>query len=381
MISLALILVVISLKCSFACNGTATVCSSPVTFEDRRSDKNTLSIATFNAEWLFRDDGNNGPSRFCPEDHSNSSSCPWANKTQADAHLKVIANRLIQLNTDIITLIEVQDCVVLQCLINSMSDYSYKPYLIKGKDTGTDQNVAILSRIDPIGPLTRNELRITINTSDSSCGSLPDPSYESGVSKHFIARFNIPNLGNITLIGAHFVAFPTRVDRCIQREAQSSVIRDIAQLERDSGRLVIILGDLNDYDRDIPDASNSVPTSRVSNILKYNNTKKIMYSVIEKIEQNSSRYSNWYDKNKDCKTQPGELTLIDHLLVSPELFQQIKSVNIYNTVTQECDTLESDHYPIKVEFNSQSKNSSQTFRIEMNSLFILLALISVFVMN
>jgi len=210
--------------------------------------------------------------------------------------------------------------------------------------------VGFISRIDPFSTLTRNELRATIYTDESSCGNLPNPSYESGVSKHFISRFNVAGLGRISIIGLHFLAFPTTADRCIRREAQASVIRSIAQIERNAGYEPVILGDFNDYDSDILDASNSVPTSRVFEFLKYSGSSKIMYNVVEKVTVRSQRYSSWWDKDNNCILAPGELTLIDHMLVSPSLWSRISGVTIYNQVIQECESLHSDHYPIKATF-------------------------------
>jgi len=351
------ILVLISVDLSIACSGTEFSCSTPTTFQDRRPDKSVLSIATFNAEWLFWSDGNNGPSVRCPLDHS-SGTCPWADKTQLDAHLQVVADFLVKVNADIVTLVEVLDCMVLQCLIDAMGDPSYKPYLIPGRDSATDQNVGIISRIDPINALFRDEQRATIYSVDSTCGNLPEESYESGVSKHFIARFNIVNLGQISLIGAHLLAFPTTPDRCVRREAQATVLRNIAQNERNLGRQVVILGDINDYDRDVLDASDSIPTSRVSILLKYDDSgRKIMDSVIESVSQQPSRYSSWWDQDNDCIVEDGELTLIDHLLISPILTSRVLSVQLYNTVIEECDSLESDHYPIKVVLDTSSMDT------------------------
>jgi len=236
-----------------------------------------------------------------------------------------------------------------------MGDNTYKPYLIPGRDTATDQNVGIISRVDPTTALFRDEQRATIYRSDSYCGNLPDPSYESGVSKHFIARFNVPGLGLISIIGAHLLAIPTQPDRCIRREAQATVLRNIAQNERNLGREVIILGDLNDYDNDVLDASDSVPTSRVSDLLKYNGQSRLMYNVVEMITNKANRYSSWWDKDYDCVLEPGELTLIDHLLISPALYDQVNSVRIFNTFTPDCDNFESDHYPIRVILSTTSK--------------------------
>jgi len=336
-------------------NGESRTCNSP-TRQDRRYDRTRLSVATLNAEWLFWDDGNNGPSNKCPKSHSQGT-CRWADMEEAEAHISAVAKALVLIDADIITIEEVQDCVVLQCLIDAMEDYTYKPYLIRGTDTATDQNVGIISRIDPVSPLFRTENRATIYRDDSPCGkNLPDSSYNSGVSKHFIARFDVPGIGPITLIGLHLLAFPVDPDRCIKREAQATVLKNVAAAELRAGSQVIILGDLNDYDFDVSDRSNSVPLSRVSRLLKQNvQGEKIMVSVAEQIPLQSDKYSSWWDRNNNCIVEPGELTLIDHLFVSSELKDLIISARIYNTI-EPCGSFQSDHYPVKVVFSTTSTN-------------------------
>jgi len=121
-----------------------------------------------------------------------------------------------------------------------MGDSTYKPYLIPGTDTATDQNVGIISRIDPESALFSDEQRATIYRDESPCGrGLSAPSYNSGVSKHFISRFNIAVFGPISIIGLHFLAYPTDPERCIRREAQITVIRNIARNEINRGQQVI----------------------------------------------------------------------------------------------------------------------------------------------
>jgi len=163
------------------------------------------------------------------------------------------------------------------------------------------------------------------------------------------------------------LAYPTDAERCVKREAQATVLRNIAKYELDQGRQVILLGDLNDYDRDVLDASNSVPTSRVSRLLKYNEQgTKIMYNAAEFIVDQTDRYSSWWDKNNDCRVEPGELTLIDHMLISSQLRQLISSVRIYNIV-ELCGSLQSDHYPIKVVFDPTIMSAQETGLLESSA--------------
>jgi len=59
-----------------------------------------------------------------------------------------------------------------------------------------------------------------------------------------------------------------------------------------------------------------------------------------------------------------KLTLIDHILVSPVLNQRIRSVVIFNDVWEMCDSLESDHYPIKVVFDTPGGEEDTTILVD-----------------
>lgn len=68
----------------------------------------------------------------------------------------------------------------------------------------------------------------------------------------------------------HFIAQPTTPDRCAKREAQASLIVDAIQQELriDQTLAIVVLGDMNDFDPDVADASSSKPNSRVLRMLK-----------------------------------------------------------------------------------------------------------------
>ena len=63
------------------------------------------------------------------------------------------------------------------------------------------------------------------------------------------------------------------------------------------------------------------------------------------------RYTNWWDKNNDCNSTPDELVMIDYILLTDGLLNMVKNVSIYHGYYEKCDTLESDHYPVIVDFN------------------------------
>ena len=118
---------------------------APATAEDRRTDKSVVKIASYNMYWLF--DGKSDPNPV-----------PWTSWQSAYSHAKHMAKEIERINADIYVLVEVEDCSILDYVIDQMTDKTlYKRYLVQGTDSSTGQDVALLTKIDPITPLTRSK--------------------------------------------------------------------------------------------------------------------------------------------------------------------------------------------------------------------------------
>lgn len=322
--------------------GTDTQCPYILTNpEDRRIEKSKLRLVQYNVEWLFIDTYSN-----CP-----GSSCTWANQSEALTHMNYIGKIINDLNPDIINFCEIEGCDELNMLVEITND-QFKPYLLKGTDSATGQNVGMLTLIDPMTNLTRTENKISYPIKDSKCGYTGSGS--QGVSKHYITKFKINGL-QIGMISAHLLAIPTDPTRCSEREAQAQVLQEQIYNLISTGYEVIMLGDFNDWDNLIPDLNSNVPISSVLDILKGN---KGMYagdyelkSIGEKINQ-SERYSEYWDANGDCVVTSNEFSMIDHILLTPNLFSKISNAFAYHAYPHSCDgsTYNSDHDPIVVDF-------------------------------
>jgi len=323
-----------------------TQCPTIEDKQDRRENKTNFRFVQYNAEWLFID---YYASAQCP-----GIGCPWENTTEAQTHLDHISSVILNINPDFINICEVEGCDELNILRDSLitNDIkSYQSYLIQGKDTSTGQNVGILTKVDPILSLYRTEERVTYPIPDSKCGYTGEEG-TTGVSKHYITEMEFSGL-RIAVIGAHLLAYPTDIQRCAEREAQSQVLQNIVISYISKEYEVILSGDFNDFDGEIPDLNNNKPISNVLDILKgyageYKN-KYVLFSVSENINQ-KERYSDWWDKNNDCQSTSTEFSQIDHILVSEYLFERINNIFIYHDYIMNCDTYESDHYPLVVDF-------------------------------
>ena len=131
----------------------------------------------------------------------------------------------------------------------SVVQNAYEIVLIKGKDTYTEQQVGLLSKIDIEGPARRDESRESYPIEKgSTCGynTGVNSHHTSGVSKHMITNIRLPSFPPemesnetiskssdmiIAVIVVHFKAFPTDPKSCAKREAQATVIRRVVEEE------------------------------------------------------------------------------------------------------------------------------------------------------
>ena len=300
-------------------------------------------LVQYNMEWLFMD-------YYAPM-NCPGSGCPWKNETEANIHIQYLAKVVSTLHPDIMNICEVEGCDELDILCNQvMNGTEYAPYLKQGTDTATGQNVGLLTKWSPISNLTRTEERMTYPLEGSGCGYTGEEG-TVGVSKHYITEFMF--YGRPTLfIGLHLLAYPEDTMRCVEREAQAQIIQNVVAEYVTKGE-VIVLGDLNDFDGRVLDANRNVPTSRVLDILKgLDGTHEGEYelrSAAEKIPE-VERFSDWWDENEDCVSTGNEFSLIDHVLVTPFLFEKIEKAFVYHGYDEFCGKYDSDHYPIVVDF-------------------------------
>ena len=310
---------------------------------DRRADKNALRLVQYNVEWLFID---YYASADCP-----GNGCAWHTLDDAETHLSYVVNVLKELQPDIINFCEIEGCDELN-ILKSYLGTSYYPYLKKGTDTATGQNVGILTKVDPIVSLYRSEEKIAYPISGTKCGSTT-ASGTSGVSKHYITEFKLYYGLKVAMIGAHLLAIPTDPARCVQREAQAQVLQNIVSSYIEREYEIILLGDMNDFDAETLDINSDKPTSRVLDIIKgLDGQKKGTYeltNIAYRIKQNE-RYSDWWDSDNNCNTASNlDYSMIDHVLVTDKIRKNIMNTFIYHGYDEFCGKYDSDHYPVVVD--------------------------------
>jgi len=83
----------------------------------------------------------------------------------------------------------------------------------------------------------------------------------------------------------------------------------------------------------ILDSNNNLPISRVLDILKGNSgiytSTYSLKSIGDKIIK-SERYSDYWDANSNCKVESNEFSMIDHILVTPKLYDMVTHAFAYH---------------------------------------------------
>lgn len=312
--------------------------------QDRRVDKSVLTILTYNAEWLFL--ANEEDPGSCPE-----AGCPYDSFAEAMAHLQDVALEIQLANADVVNLVEVEGCDTLEVLLDEIGpEYGYKYYLLPGTDTYTGQNVALLTRIDPVVDLQRTSARVSYPVPGTACTG-PVEGDDTGVSKHYYTKLNATGIV-LNLFSMHLLAYPDDEERCYEREAQAMVIQDYIEemVPNQNGmnpEYTVLFGDMNDFDPDLVDASDDSPISNVLNFLKSPDIYPDTLSNAGYLVPNSNNvYTSWWDKNYDCKSEEGELSAIDHILVDPYLWKNATYTSYIHNYSATCATAFSDHWPV-----------------------------------
>lgn len=296
---------------------------------DRRPDKNRLVIMTFNAEFMW--DGvlpEEGQVEF---DHKGK---PEA----ARARMREIAEVIRRTNPDIVNLVEVENLPAVETLrLEFLRGMGYRAYLIEGTDTYTGQDLALLTRLDPLEPLAREDR--------PGCSA----DVEKSVSKNYFAKFSLGEL-RFALIGLHLLAVPLDEQRRDQRQAQADALHQTALDLSAGGYQLVVLGDFNDFDGRTLDHEDNTPISDVLVRLAAM-TEKTNDDLVNAASHlpKSERFTSFYDRNKNGTVDgPQELSSIDHILLSPNLNRMVDAVRI----DQQHDPAKvSDHFPVIVSLN------------------------------
>lgn len=308
-----------------------------------------LRIVTFNAEILTEPGvraGSISKYRF-----------PHARKK----HFERIAAVIETLNPDVLNLVEVTHKGAVDRLIEILHEKGltgYQGYHVENNDRFTGLDVALITKYQP-DEIDGKQLRTIYSKRE-------DPTWRQ--SFQFTGREGTEIQRNTSIsrnglyfitIGGHKLAFfglhlksnPSDAYSNSKRQAQAKIVRRVLRSKvLPQGYLPIVLGDLNDYDPDIPDGdATRDPTTTVLRDLKdfdKDQPGDELVNVAERIQRQADRYTSHWDWNENGAHDGDDVyTMIDHILLAKELMPYVKRVFICHAVG--LDT--ADHFPVVVD--------------------------------
>jgi exonuclease III len=302
---------------------------------DNRKDKHALRLVQFNTRYLYSKSNN------CP-----GNGCDWKNEIQQNEHFIKISKIIKQINPDIINLCEINTSEILNKLVMSLHDNSYNYYMSHTEPNLIDQHMGIVTRVEPLNMhRTTDEHKYPQN---SECNFLGNGI--SNLPKHYISKFFINNM-DIIMIGVHLKAHPTVPENCAIREAQAMIIQQQI-LKYYHNHEIIVIGDFNDFDDDIMDHVNSIPKSKVLDIIKGESGHNPINYKLYNTSTFLHKHERITTKHVDRRRSERVASMIDFVLVTQKLKKHVSDVDIftqYEGVIGEDNN--SDHYPIIVDFD------------------------------
>ena len=330
------------------CRATVLVLALVVLVTGGAAADTRLRIMTLNAEWLVFEE-------------NETDRDPWGPEYTLKEHYERIAGIIETLEPDIVNLVEVttQEGVgYLVAILHEKGLTDYKGFHIESSDSSTRQDVALISKRTPdtidgkhirkFYSRNRNG-RWRADYTWKTAGGV-SRHHHTSISKNAVYCFTIDG-HKLGFLGLHLKAFPDNAKANGQRTGQSIVAQRIIREEivaRDY--MPVLLGDLNDYDPDVPDRDDSKNTNTdvLSSLKNYDDALPgpELVNAAAKIARVFDRYTSHYDKNNNCVPDEGEpMTMIDHILIHKDLLPSVRRVFIDHGHGGQT----TDHWPVVVD--------------------------------
>jgi endonuclease/exonuclease/phosphatase family metal-dependent hydrolase len=321
-----------------------------------------LRIVTFNAEFLAAPRTATGTIQNYRFDYG---------RTQ---HLERVAHLIETLNPDIFNLVEVTSKEAVDRIVAILHEKGMRDcrgYHVDSNDTFTALDVAVITKY-PADVVDGQPIRTVYSKEDDPTWrenfQAPD---RDGTMRRMTASLSRNSLYFITVggyklgfLGLHLKSDPQDDYSNARRMAEAAVARRVLRGEVvRRGYLPVVLGDLNDYDPDVPDRDKSRDTSTTAlRELKDFDPQRPgpeLVNVAERIVRQADRYTSHWDWNENGAHDRDDVyTMIDHILVAKELMPHVTRAFICHTVS--LDT--SDHYAVVVDLRLPRSRAGETGR-------------------
>ena len=284
-------------------------------------------------------------------------------------HLERVAAIIETLAPDVIVMPEVVSAAGVEAIVALLHEKGltdYRGHHVNGRDAFTGFDVAVLSRLEPDEIDGRR-----IHFFAPPPGKEPVPAGEEWLERrysfrddegqevqrtavlqrHAVAYFTVGGR-KIGVCGVHLKSNPSDAAANTQRTAETAIVREIVKRAIvGRGYLPIVLGDINDYDPDVPmaDAVRVTQTTVLRDLKDYDEKSPgdELVNAAKFIPRVADRYSSHWDFNENGAADGEDVyTLIDHVLVHRDLAGAIGRVFIAHAT----DLGVSDHFPVVVDF-------------------------------
>lgn len=236
----------------------------------------------------------------------------------------------------------------------------YRGYHVDGHDTFMKLDVAFITR-HPVDDVEGQPIRCIWSDSD-------DPTWRAefvyarrdgsvGRSSTSLTRnalcFVTIGGQKLGLLGLHLKSNPDDGYSNGRRTAEAEVVRRIVRTEIVArGYTPIVLGDLNDYDPDVPDRDEARDTkTQVLRRLKDYDPQTQgaeLVNAAAKIPRQADRYTSHWDRNENGADDIGDVkTMLDHILLHKSLMPRVRRVFIDHS----HGLATSDHFPVVVDLD------------------------------
>ena len=276
-------------------------------------------------------------------------------------HHERVADVIEVLEPDIVNLIEVTSRDAVDLVVSILHEKGlkdYRGYHVESHDSYTGMDVALVSRIEPDqvdGQAIRHYYSEQDDPTWRQAYSFPGRDGSRRNSSASITRnaayfFTVADY-KLGFLGLHLKSNPSDEYSNARRTAEAEVARRLVRGEIvRRGYLPIVLGDLNDYDPDVPDRdeTRSTSTEVLARLKDYDSEQPgaELANVASRISRVADRYTSHWDWNENGARDPQDVyTMIDHILLPKELMPYVQRAFIARCVT--LDT--SDHYPVVVD--------------------------------
>ncbi len=332
-----------------------------------RGDACRLRIACFNAENLAAPGDQTRLTRFRFE--------PARRR-----HLERIAAVIETLAPDILVMPEIvsrESVEAVAAILEKKGMADLRGYHVEGADSFSGFDVAIFARIVPDEVEGRRiAIHVPARASRPKGEAPADPpaedawlrqsftsfdgrgeerSEEAVLQRHAVAYFTVCGR-KIGVLGLHLKSNPSDRNSNAQRTAETRIAREIIRRKIvDKGYLPIVLGDLNDYDPDVPmaDGRRTTQTTVLRDLKDFDPGKAgpELVNAAQFIPRVADRYTSHWDFNENGTADSDDVfSMIDHVLVPRELEPAIRRAFICHAIDLDV----SDHFPVVVDIDLQA---------------------------